>query len=86
MIEAEDHMTQLSFYAPSKKGVKITFELKGKQPVNLNFIERIIGLPSEALKYKLPINMIYAPGYMSNTTQIKQTFSIAEFKYPLKGL
>ena len=80
MIEAKDDMIQLSFYAPSKKGVEITFELKGKQPVNLNFIERIIGLPPEALKYKLPVKMIYAPGYMSNTTQIKQILSIAGFQ------
>ncbi|QNK61906.1 M20/M25/M40 family metallo-hydrolase [Pedobacter sp. PAMC26386] len=86
IIKATEDIRQLSFYAPSKEGVKITLELRGKQSTSLNFIERIIGLPAEALKYKLPVTMIYAPGYMSNTTQIKQELSIAEFLHPLKRL
>ncbi|OMP77905.1 M28 family peptidase [[Flexibacter] sp. ATCC 35208] len=63
----------ISFYAPPAEGVLVTFSCDAGQEARLTLIDRKIGLPETLLRKKLPSNMIYAPGYMSNTTQIKQT-------------
>lgn len=71
-----DQNTVLRFMAPPAEGVEISISVYGAKPVKLRFIERKIGLPEDVLTYPLPESMIYGPGHISNTTQIKQTIEL----------
>jgi hypothetical protein len=64
---------RIVFHAPPAAGVEIGFSLPQQDAVALELIDRRIGLPENLLRHKLPDYMVYGPGYMSNTTQIRQT-------------
>ncbi|HEY0067878.1 MAG TPA: M28 family peptidase [Flavisolibacter sp.] len=67
---------RITFYAPPKEGVEVEFHTAASLPLAVTLIERAIGLPGELLKHNLPASMVPGPGYMSNTTQVKQTIRL----------
>lgn len=76
LIKTTEVVRELSFYSIPKEGVEIGLDIEGNHPFELALIQRIIGLPTMLLIHELPKTMSYAPGYMSNTTQIKEVLNI----------
>jgi hypothetical protein len=66
-------ITRLNYSAISTKGIEVKLEANVGEPLNLKLIERKIGLPAEIVTKRLPENMIYGPGRLSNTIQVKRT-------------
>jgi len=61
----------LQFYAPPPEGIIVIIEAPQQTPLKLRVIEQRPGLPSDILIVPLPPDHIYAPDYLSNSTQVK---------------
>lgn len=76
LLKTTEAFRQLSFYSIPAAGVEIGLDMEGNHPFKLALIQRIIGLPAVLLTHELPKTMSYAPGYKSNTTQLKEILNI----------
>jgi hypothetical protein len=66
---------RLNFYAPAGNPLDIVFIIPpAAADASIRLIERRMGLPPSLLKGERPPSVVPAPGTISNTTQIKQTF------------
>jgi hypothetical protein len=67
---------RLSFWSMPAEGIEVFIEVPSGEELTLKLTERKIGLPKSLISQSIPENMIYGPGRLCNTIQVRRTIKL----------
>jgi hypothetical protein len=67
---------RLNYWSIPSEGIEVLIEVPAAEELILKLTERKIGLPKSLITQSMPENMIYGPGRLCNTTQIRRTIKL----------